>query len=124
MEEFKKLKDEKINYLIQELYKELDIPEKEKNRLEVIHAKKINELYFIMKEVIKNISVLVKYKISYKIVYKKTDIDNILYEIEQIEQDIKNLKSPKNTDIDKKTDEDLLIFCQLLRTIINNLLQD
>ena len=122
MEELKNLKDENIYYAIQELYKELDILKKEENRLKNIQTKKLNELYDNIKETIKYISSILK------VDYKKTDksdIENVLYVIEQIEQQLKNLKSTKvkGVNIDKMINE-LLIFVRLLSLIISELIKD
>ena len=126
MEELKNLKDENIYYTIQELYKELDILKKEGNRLKDIQTKKLNELYDNIKETIKYISfILGDYiKIDYNYT-DKTDIENILYVIEQIEQILKNLKSSKIKSVTiEKIINELLIFVRLLSLLISELIKD
>ena len=123
IEDLQKLKDDKLYYLIQEFYKEIENLNDKKNT----QLKDLKKLCDETTEIIKKIGFIL---MSYKMVYQKDyyndkereAIDDILYEMEYIELILKDLKNLKiNSWKAKKLTDDLLIFIRLLNLLITEL---
>ena len=123
IKDLQKLKDDKLYYLIQEFYKEIENLNDKKNT----QLKDLKKLCDETTEIIKKIGFIL---MSYKMVYQKDyyndkereAIDDILYEMEYIELILKDLKNLKiNSWKVKKLTDDLLIFIRLLNLLITEL---
>ena len=123
IKDLQKLKDDKLYFIIQEFYKELEKLEKIKNA----QLKDLKKLCNETTEIIKHIKLILS---AYKNVYQKDyyndeerkTIDEILYEIDNIELSLKDLKTLKiNSAKVKKLTNDLLIFIRLLSYTISEL---
>ena len=121
--DLQKLKDDKLYFIIQAFYKELEKLEKIKNA----QLKDLKKLCNETTEIIKHIKLILS---AYKNLYQKDyyndeereTIDEILYEIDNIELLLKDLKTLKiNSAKVKKLTNDLLIFIRLLNLTINEL---
>ena len=125
IEDLQKLKDDKLYFIIQEFYKELEKLDKIKNT----QLKDLKKLCNETTEILKKIRLILS---SYKDVYyeemnnqnnrKRENINDMIYEIDNIELLLKDLKTLKiNSAKVKKLTNDLLIFIRLLSYTINEL---
>ena len=121
--DLQKLKDDKLYYLIQAFYKELE----KLNNIKNAQLKDLKKLCDETVKIIKNIGFIL---MSYKYVYQKDyyndeereAIDDILYEMDKINFFIKDLKALKiNSKKVNKLVSDLLIFIRLLNLTISEL---
>ena len=123
--DLQKLKDDKLKSIIQEFYKELEKLDKIKNA----QLKDLKKLCNETTEIIKKIRLILS---SYKDVYyeemsnqnnrKRENINDLIYEIDNIELLLKDLKTLKiNSAKVKKLTNDLLIFIRLLSYTISEL---
>ena len=125
IEDLQKLKDDKLKPIIQEFYKELE----KLNNIKTTQLKDLKKLCDETTEIIKKIRLIL---IGYKCAYyqemknhnnrKRENINEILYEMDNIELLLKDLKALKiNTKKVKKLTNDLLIFIRLLNLTITEL---
>ena len=125
IEDLQKLKDDKLYFIIQEFYKELEKLDKIKNT----QLKDLKKLCNETTEILKKIRLILS---SYKEAYyeemnnqnnrKRENINDMLYEIDFIELYLKDLKNLKiNSAKVKKLTNDLLIFIRLLSYTISEL---
>ena len=123
IEDLQKLKDDKLYFIIQAFYKELE----KLNNIKNTQLKDLKKLCDETTEIIKKIGFIL---MSYKMVYQKDyyndkereAIDDILYEMDKINSFIKDLKALKiNTKKVNKLTKDLLIFIRLLNLTISEL---
>ena len=123
MEDLKKLKDDKLYYIIQAFYKELD----KLNDIKNAQLKDLKKLCDETTEIIKNIKFILS---GYKNVYQENNyndeerenIEELLYEMDKINFYIKDLKALKiNSKRAYKLANDLLIFIRLLNLTISEL---
>ena len=125
IEDLQKLKDDKLYFIIQEFYKELEKLDKIKNT----QLKDLKKLCNETTEILKKIRLILS---SYKDVYyeemnnqnnrKRENINDMIYEIDNIELLLKDLKTLKiNSAKVKKLTNDLLIFIRLLSYTISEL---
>ena len=125
IEDLQKLKDDKLYFIIQEFYKELEKLDKIKNT----QLKDLKKLCNETTEILKKIRLILS---SYKDVYyeemnnqnnrKRENINDMIYEINNIELLLKDLKTLKiNSAKVKKLTNDLLIFIRLLSYTISEL---
>ena len=123
IKDLQKLKDDKLYYLIQEFYKEIENLNDKKNT----QLKDLKKLCDETANIIKNIGFILN---DYKNVYQKDyyndeereAIDDILYEMDKINFFIKDLKTLKiNSMKVNKLVNDLLIFIRLLNLTISEL---
>ena len=125
IKELQNLNNDKLYYLIQEFYKEIEKLNNKKNT----QLKDLKKLCGETTEIIKDIKIIL---ISYKCVYyeemsnqnnrKRENINDILDEMEYIELILKDLKNLKiNSFKVKKLTDDLLIFIRLLNLLITEL---
>ena len=123
--DLQKLKDDKLYFIIQAFYKELEKLDKIKNA----QLKDLKKLCNETTEILKKIKLILS---SYKDVYyeemnnqnnrKRENINDMLYEIDFIELCLKDLKTLKiNSAKVKKLTNDLLIFIRLLGYTISEL---
>ena len=121
--DLQKLKDDKLYYLIQAFYKELE----KLNNIKNAQLKDLKKLCDETAEIIKKIGFIL---MSYKMVYQKDyyndkereAINDILYEMDKIIFFITNLKNLKINGMKvKKLVNDLLIFIRLLNLTISEL---
>ena len=123
--DLQKLKDDKLYFIIQEFYKELE----KLNKIKNAQLKDLKKLCVETTEIIKDIRLILS---SYKGVYyeemsnqnnrKREAINDMLYEIDKIELLLKDLKNLKiNSMKVKKLTNDLLIFIRLLNLTISEL---
>ena len=121
--DLQKLKDDKLYYLIQAFYKELE----KLNNIKKAQLKDLKKLCDEVYTILKKIGFIL---MSYKIVYQKDyynakereAINDILYEMDKINFFITNLKNLKiNGTKVKKLVNDLLIFIRLLNLTISEL---
>ena len=121
--DLQKLKDDKLYYLIQAFYKELE----KLNNNKTTQLKDLKKLCDETANIIKNIGFILN---DYKNVYQKDyyndeereAIDDILYEMDKINFFIKDLKTLKiNSMKVNKLVNDLLIFIRLLNLTISGL---
>ena len=121
--DLQKLKDDKLYYLIQAFYKELE----KLNNIKKAQLKDLKKLCDEVYTILKKIGFIL---MSYKIVYQKDyynakereAINDILYEMDKINFFITNLKNLKiNSMKVKKLVNDLLIFIRLLNLTISEL---
>ena len=125
IKELQNLNNDKLYYLIQEFYKEIENLNDKKNT----QLKDLKKLCDETTEIIKDIKIIL---ISYKCVYyeeintqnnkKREKINDILDEMEYIELILKDLKNLKiNSWKVKNLTDDLLIFIRLLNLLITEL---
>ena len=123
MEDLQKLKDDKLYFIIQAFYKELE----KLNNIKNAQLKDLKKLCDETTEIIKHIKLILS---AYKNVYQKDyyndeereTIDEILYELDKINFYIKDLKTLKmNSKRAYKLVNDLLIFIRLLNLTISEL---
>ena len=125
IKDLQNLNNDKLYYLIQEFYKEIENLNDKKNT----QLKDLKKLYDETTEIIKDIKIIL---ISYKCAYyeemntqnnrKKENINDILDEMEYIELILKDLKNLKINSLKvKKLTNDLLIFIRLLNLLITEL---
>ena len=125
IKELQNLNNDKLYYLIQEFYKEIENLNDKKNT----QLKDLKKICDETTEIIKDIKIIL---ISYKCVYheelftpnniKREKINDILDEMEYIEPILKDLKNLKiNSFKVKKLTNDLLIFIRLLNLLITEL---
>ena len=125
IKELQNLNNDKLYYLIQEFYKEIENLNDKKNT----QLKDLKKLCDETTEIIKDIKIIL---ISYKCVYyeemktpnniKKEKINDILDEMEYIELILKDLKNLKINSLKvKKLTDDLLLFIRLLNLLITEL---
>ena len=123
MEDLQKLKDDKLYFIIQAFYKELE----KLNNIKKVQLKDLKKLCDETTEIIKHIKFILS---AYKNVYQKDyyndeereTIDEILYEMDKINFFIKDLKTIKiNSKRAYKLTNDLLIFIRLLNLTISEL---
>ena len=125
IEDLQKLKDDKLKSIIQEFYKELE----KLNNIKTTQLKDLKKLCNETTEIIKKIRLIL---IGYKCAYyqemsnhnnrKRENINDIIYEMDNIELLLKDLKNLKiNTKKVKKLTNDLLIFIRLLSLTISEL---
>ena len=125
IKELQNLNNDKLYYLIQEFYKEIENLNDKKNT----QLKDLKKLCDETTEIIKDIKIIL---ISYKCVYheelytpnniKREIINDILEEMEYIELDLKDLKNLKINSLKvKKLTNDLLYFLRLLNLLITKL---
>ena len=123
MEDLQKLKDDKLYFIIQAFYKELE----KLNNIKNAQLKDLKKLCDETTEIIKHIKLILS---AYKNVYQKDyyndeereTIDEILYELDKINFYIKDLKTLKiNSKRAYKLTNDLLIFIRLLNLTISEL---
>ena len=123
--DLQKLKDDKLYFIIQAFYKELEKLDKIKNA----QLKDLKKLCDETTEILKKIKLILS---SYKDVYyeemnnqnnrKRENINDMLYEIDFIELCLKDLKTLKINSVKvKNLTNDLLIFIRLLSYTINEL---
>ena len=119
--DLQKLKDDKLYFIIQEFYKELE----KLNKIKNAQLKDLKKLCNETTEIIKKIRLILS---SYKGLYLKDyteereAINDMLYEIDKIELLLKDLKNLKiNSMKVKKLTNDLLIFIRLLNLTISEL---
>ena len=123
--DLQKLKDDKLYFIIQAFYKELE----KLNKIKNAQLKDLKKLSDETTEILKKIKLILS---SYKDVYyeemnnqnnrKRENINDMLYEIDFIELCLKDLKTLKiNSMKVKKLTNDLLIFIRLLSYTINEL---
>ena len=123
IKDLEKLKDDKLKFIIQAFYKELE----KLNKIKNAQLKDLKKLCNETTELIKHIKIIL---IDYNDVYQKDyyndeereTIDNLLYEIDKINFYIKDLKTIKiNSKRAYKLVNDLLIFIRLLNLTISEL---
>ena len=125
IKELQNLNNDKLYYLIQEFYKEIENLNDKKNT----QLKDLKKLCDETTEIIKDIKIIL---ISYKCVYheelftpnnkKREIINDILEEMEYIELDLKDLKNLKINSLKvKKLTNDLLLFIRFLSLLITKL---
>ena len=121
IEDLQKLKDDKLKSIIQEFYKELEKLDKIKNT----QLKDLKKLCNETTEILKKIRLILS---SYKDAYyeemnnQNNNINDMIYEIDNIELLLKDLKTLKiNSAKVKKLTNDLLIFIRLLSLTISEL---
>ena len=125
IKDLQKLKDDKLYFIIQAFYKELEKLDKIKNA----QLKDLKKLCNETTEILKKIRLILS---SYKDAYyeemsnqnnrKRENINDMLYEIDFIELCLKDLKTLKiNSAKVKKLTNDLLIFIRLLSYTITEL---
>ena len=125
IEDLQKLKDDKLYFIIQEFKKELEKLTNIKNT----QLKNLKKLCNETTEILKKIRLILS---SYKDAYyeemnnqnnrKRENINDMIYEIDNIELLLKDLKTLKiNSAKVKKLTNDLLIFIRLLSYTINEL---
>ena len=123
IEELQKLKDDKLYFIIQAFYKELE----KLNKIKNAQLKDLKKLCVETTEIIKHIKLILS---AYKNVYQKDyyndekrgTIDEVLYELDKINSFIKDLKTIKiNSKRAYKLTNDLLIFIRLLNLTISEL---
>ena len=125
IKDLQKLKDDKLYFIIQAFYKELEKLDKIKNA----QLKDLKKLCNETTEILKKIKLILS---SYKDAYyeemnnqnnrKRENINDMLYEIDFIELCLKDLKTLKiNSAKVKKLTNDLLIFIRLLSYTISEL---
>ena len=125
IKELQNLNNDKLYYLIQEFYKEIEKLNNKKNT----QLKDLKKLCNETTEIIKDIKIIL---ISYKCVYyeqmsnqnniKRENINDILDEMEYIELILKDLKNLKINSLKvKKLTNDLLIFIRMLNLLITEL---
>ena len=125
IEDLQKLKDDKLYFIIQEFYKELEKLTNIKNT----QLKDLKKLCNETTEILKKIRLILS---SYKGVYyeemsnqnnrKRENINDMIYEIDKIELLLKDLKTLKINSVKvKKLTNDLLIFIRLLSYTISEL---
>ena len=125
IEDLQKLKDDKLYFIIQAFYKELE----KLNKIKNAQLKDLKKLSDETTEILKKIKLILS---SYKDVYyeemnnqnnrKRENINDMLYEIDFIELCLKDLKTLKINSVKvKKLTNDLLIFIRLLSYTINEL---
>ena len=125
IEDLQKLKDDKLYFIIQEFKKELEKLTNIKNT----QLKDLKKLCNETTEILKKIRLILS---SYKDAYyeemnnqnnrKRENINDMIYEIDNIELLLKDLKTLKiNSAKVKKLTNDLLIFIRLLSYTINEL---
>ena len=123
--DLQKLKDDKLYFIIQAFYKELE----KLNKIKNAQLKDLKKLSDETTEILKKIKLILS---SYKDVYyeemnnqnnrKRENINDMLYEIDFIELCLKDLKTLKINSVKvKKLTNDLLIFIRLLSYTINEL---
>ena len=123
--DLQKLKDDKLYFIIQEFYKELEKLTNIKNT----QLKDLKKLCNETTEILKKIRLILS---SYKVAYyeemnnqnnrKRENINDMIYEIDNIELLLKDLKTLKINSVKvKKLTNDLLIFIRLLSYTINEL---
>ena len=123
IKDLQKLKDDKLYYLIQAFYKELE----KLNNNKTTQLKDLKKLCDETANIIKNIGfILNDYKNAYQKDYyndeERKAIDDILYEMDKINFFIKDLKTLKiNSMKVNKLVNDLLIFIRLLNLTISGL---
>ena len=121
--DLQKLKDDKLYFIIQAFYKELEKLDKIKNA----QLKDLKKLCDETTRIIKDIEfILIDYKYVYQKDYYNADereaINEILHEMNKINFFIKDLKTLKiNSAKVKKLTNDLLIFIRLLNLTISEL---
>ena len=127
IKDLQKLKDDKLYPIIQELYKEIE-------KLNNNKTTKLKDLKNLCDETTEIINIIKNILISYKCVYyeemntqnnkKRENINDTLYEIEFIEQILKDLKNLKiNSKKLKNLTDDLLLFIRMLCGTINEIRQ-
>ena len=125
IKDLQKLKDDKLYFIIQEFKKELEKLTNIKNT----QLKDLKKLCNETTEILKKIRLILS---SYKDAYykemnnqnnrKRENINDMIYEIDNIELLLKDLKTLKiNSAKVKKLTNDLLIFIRLLSYTINEL---
>ena len=123
MEDLQKLKDDKLYFIIQAFYKELE----KLNNIKNAQLKDLKKLCDETTEIIKHIKFILS---AYKNVYQKDyyndeereTINEILYELDKINSFIRDLKTIKiNSKRAYKLVNDLLIFIRLLNLTISEL---
>ena len=123
MEDLQKLKDDKLYFIIQAFYKELE----KLNNIKNAQLKDLKKLCDETTEIIKNIKFILS---GYKDIYQKDYyndeereiIEELLYEMDKINFYIKDLKTLKiNSKRAYKLANDLLIFIRLLNLTISEL---
>ena len=125
IKDLQKLKDDKLYFIIQELKKELE----KLNKIKNAQLKDLKKLCNETTEILKKIRLILS---SYKDAYyeemnnqnnrKRENINDMIYEIDNIELLLKDLKTLKiNSAKVKKLTNDLLIFIRLLSYTINEL---
>ena len=123
IKDLQKLKDDKLYFIIQELKKELE----KLNKIKNAQLKDLKKLCSETTEILKKIRLILS---AYKNVYQKDyyndeereNINDMIYEIDNIELLLKDLKTLKiNSAKVKKLTNDLLIFIRLLSLTINEL---
>ena len=125
IKDLQKLKDDKLYFIIQAFYKELE----KLTNIKTTQLKDLKKLCSETTEILKKIRLILS---SYKGVYyeemsndnnrKRENINDMLYEINNIELLLKDLKTLKiNGAKVKKLTNDLLIFIRLLSYTINEL---
>ena len=125
IKDLQKLKDDKLYFIIQEFYKELE----KLTNIKTTQLKDLKKLCSETTEILKKIRLILS---SYKGVYyeemsndnnrKRENINDMLYEIDNIELLLKDLKTLKiNSAKVKKLTNDLLIFIRLLSYTISEL---
>ena len=123
IKDLQKLKDDKLYFIIQAFYKELE----KLNNIKKVQLKDLKKLCDETTEIIKHIKLILS---AYKNVYQKDyyndeereTIDEILYEMDKINFFIKDLKTIKiNSKRAYKLTNDLLIFIRLLNLTISEL---
>ena len=125
IEDLQKLKDDKLKSIIQEFYKELE----KLNNIKTAQLKDLKKLCNETTEIIKKIRfILIGYKCAYYQEMsnhnnrKRENINDIIYEMDNIELLLKDLKNLKiNTKKVKRLTNDLLIFIRLLSLTISEL---
>ena len=125
IKDLQKLKDDKLYFIIQEFKKELE----KLNKIKNAQLKDLKKLCNETTEILKKIRLILS---SYKDAYyeemnnqnnrKRENINDMIYEIDNIELLLKDLKTLKiNSAKVKKLTNDLLIFIRLLSYTINEL---
>ena len=128
IKELQNLNNDKLYYLIQEFYKEIENLNDKKNT----QLKDLKKLCDETTEIIKDIKIiLINYKCAYREELftphnrKRENINDILEEMENIELNLKDLKNLKiNSFKVKKLTNDLLIFIRLLNLLISELINN
>ena len=125
IKDLQKLKDDKLYPIIQEFKKELE----KLNNIKTTQLKDLKKLYDETTEILKKIRLILS---SYKNAYyeemntqnnrKRENINDMIYEIDNIELLLKDLKTLKIYSMKvKRLTNDLLIFIRLLSYIISEL---
>ena len=128
IKDLQKIKNDKLQSIIQEFYKEIE----KLNDNKTTNLKDLKKLCDETTEIIKDIKIIL---ISYKCVYhdelftpnniKKEKINDILEEMECIEIILKDLKKLKINSLKvKKLTDDLLLFIRLLNLLITELINN